>query len=131
MNDVGDTRFAELEHRVEALEAKVASSPPPDDSTQPPSLKDMSLPIPSVDTVVTTAKASWAILEMLAEIRWMLTMLVDRRYHMGWLTRLLTIGLLVFILLSHFVWPFARLDMVLSPVWDKLIDLLAGLILFM
>ena len=49
-------------------------------------------------------------------------MLVDRRYHMGWLTRILTIGLLVFILASHFIWPFARLDMIFSPIWDKLID---------
>ena len=131
MNDVADTRIAELERRVEALEAKVANTPPPVDPVQPPSLKDISLPIPNVETVVTTAKATWAIFEMLAEIRWMLVMLIDRRYHMGWLTRLLTIGLVVFILLSHFVWPFARLEMVLSPIWDKLIDLFVGLILFM
>ena len=68
---------------------------------------------------------------ILDEMKTFLWMLFDRRYHMGWLTRLITIGLVVFILLSHFIWPFARWDMVISPVWDKLIDLVLGLILFM
>src|ERR1043166_1135872 len=101
MNDVADTRIAELERRVEALEAKVANTPPPVDPVQPPSFKDITLPLPSVDTVVTTAKATWAIFEMFSEIKWMLVMLVDRRYHMGWIARLLTIGLVVFILLDR------------------------------
>ena len=32
---------------------------------------------------------------------------------------------------ANLVWPLARMDMVLSPIWDKLADLFVGLILFM
>jgi hypothetical protein len=146
MNDfAADSKLADIEARVLALETKVASLPdtrqiderikanlpPPIDPTQAPSFKDIELPIPSVETLVTTAKTTWALVEMFAEMKTLLWMLVDRRYHMGWLTRLLTIGLVILILVSHFIWPFARWDMVVSPIWDKLVDLVIGLILFM
>jgi hypothetical protein len=145
IDSAADAKWAELERRVEALETKVAalpdakqiedritaSLPPPADPTLPPTLKDIALPMPSVDTIVATAKTTWTIVEVFRELKTLLWMLVDRRYHMGWLTRLATIVLLIVILVSHFIWPFARWDMVLSPVWDKLIDLFLGLILFM
>ena len=140
-----DSKLAELERRVETLETKVAalpdakqiedrvkaSLPPPVDPTAPPSFKDIALPIPNVDMIVSTAKTTWTIVEVFGELKTLLWMLIDRRYHMGWLTRVVTIVLLMVILVSHFIWPFARWDMVLSPVWDKLIDLVLGLILFM
>ena len=141
--------LALLEQRILALEAKVATIPdtqqieervaaqvkanlpPPVDPTHSLSFKDVTLPMPSVETLVSTAKATWAILDMLGELKMLVWMLIDRRYHMGWLTRVITIVLVVGILGSHFLWPFARLDTIFSPIWDKMIDLVAGLILFM
>jgi hypothetical protein len=141
--------LAQLERRVLALEAKVAALPDPRqieervtahvkanlpapvDPKEPLSLKDVTLPIPNVETIVSTAKTTWALFEVFGEMKALLWMLIDRRYHMGWLTRVITIVLVVAILLSHFLWPFARLDSVLSPIWDKLIDLFVGLMLFM
>ena len=143
------TTLAELERRVQALESKVAAIPdsqqieervtervkanlpPPVDPTQPLSLKDVTLPIPNLETVLATARTTWGLIELFGEMKSLLWMLIDRRYHMGWLTRVITLVLLVGILFSHFIWPFARIDMVFSPIWDKLIDLVLGMILFM
>jgi hypothetical protein len=149
-DDTSVTRaLAHLEQRVLALESKVAAIPdtkqieervtaqvkaklpPAVDPTQPLSLKDITLPIPDVETIVSTAKTTWAVFEVFGEMKLLVWMLIDRRYHMGWLTRVITIVLVVAILGSHFLWPFARLDSVFSPIWDKLIDLFLGLILFM
>jgi hypothetical protein len=146
MSDIAvDSKLDQLERRVEVLETKVAalpdakqiedrvkaSLPPPVDPTLPPSLKDIALPLPSVDGIVATAKTTWAIVEVFRDVKLLFWMLIDRRYHMGWLTRIVTIGLVTVILVSHFIWPFARWDMVISPIWDKLIDLVLGVILFM
>ena len=81
--------IAELERRVIALEAKVAAipdtkqieeritsnvkaslppPPPPVDPTMPPSFKDIEIPMPSVQTVVDTAKVTWGFIEMLREL---------------------------------------------------------------
>ncbi|MBI2808485.1 MAG: hypothetical protein HYX68_26155 [Planctomycetes bacterium] len=144
-----DAKLAEIERRVQALETKVAalpdaqkieehvtewvkaSLPQPVDPTAAPSFKDISLPIPNVESLVTTARTTWAVLEMLAEIKLLLWMLVDRRYHMGWLTRIVTIGLLLAILVSHWWIPFAGYDNFVSRLIDKAGDLVLGLILFM
>lgn len=140
-----ESKLASLERRVEALETKVAalpdsrqideriqaSLPPPVDPTQPFSIKDVTLPIPNADTIVATAKTTWAIVEMFSEIKTLLVMLVDRRYHMGWLTRLVAVILLVAILLSHWWVPFGGFDNVISRLIDKSADLILGLILFM
>jgi hypothetical protein len=128
---VTDSKLDDLERRVQTLESKVASLPPPVDPTQAPSFKDIELPIPNVQTVVGTAKTTWAIIEVLAEIKTMLWMLVDRRYHMGWLARIITIILLVAILTSHWWAPFAVYGNFVSHLWDKLIDLALGLLMFM
>jgi hypothetical protein len=141
--------LAALERRVQALEAKVAALPdprqteeritervkanlpPPVDPTFAPSFKDIALPIPSVQTVVAGAKTTWALVAMFNELKMLFWTLLDRRYHMAWITRVIAIVLLPTILLSHFLLPFARLDTVVSPIWDKLVDLFVGLILFM
>ena len=143
--------LADLEHRVQTLETRVAALPdsrqieervtervkasiPPSapsvDPSQAPSLKDISLPIPNMQAIVSTAKTTWALLEMMAELKLLFWMLVDRRYHMGWLTRVITIGLVALILLSHFLTPFAKIDNFVSPIWDKFVDLFLGVVLF-
>ena len=153
MNDIAvesavDAKLAELDRRVGALETKVAALPdaqkieehvterlkskqaPPVDPTQAPSFKDIEIPIPSVQSVVKTAKATWLMFEIFGELRMLFWTLFDRRYHMAWFTRVVTIVLLVAILTSHWWAPFAVYDNFFSNLWDKLIDLFLGLILF-
>ncbi|MBI3822139.1 MAG: hypothetical protein HY289_05595, partial [Planctomycetes bacterium] len=133
------------QRRVEALESKVASLPdarqiderikanlpPPVDPTQPPTFKDLALPIPDVDTIVSTARTTWALVEVFAEIKLMLWMLLDRRYHMGWLTRLAAIGLVIAFMLSYLWVPFGGYDNFVSRMIGQAGDLVLGLILFM
>jgi hypothetical protein len=144
-----DSKLADLERRVHALEAKVAAIPdstqfeervaervkanlpPPVDASQAPSFKDIELPIPNVQSMVAAAQTTWTLFEMFGELKMLFWTLLDRRYHMAWITRVISILLLLTILLSHFLLPFARLDTVVSPIWDKLVDLFVGLILFM
>ena len=58
--------------------------------------------MPNAQTIVATAKTTWALFEMLQELRTLFWTLLDRRYHMAWLTRFLAITLLlVMILTSH------------------------------
>jgi hypothetical protein len=141
--------LAELERRVQTLEAKMAALPdawqieeritervkanlpPPVDPTQAPSFRDIELPIPNVQAVVATAKTTWALFEMLSELKMLFWTLLDRRYHMAWITRAITIALLIMILTSHWWAPLATFDNALSHLWDKVIDLVLGLILFM
>lgn len=131
MNEVvPDSKLTDLERRVDALEAKVSSLPPPVDPTQAPSLKDISLPIPNVDTIVSTAKTTWALVEVFADIKLMLWMLVDRRYHMGWMTRLAVIGLVIAYALSYVWAPLAGYDNFVSRMIDKGVGLVICLILF-
>jgi hypothetical protein len=141
--------LAEMERRLQALEAKVASLPdprqieeritervkanlpPPVDPTLAPSFKDIELPIPNVQTVVATAKTTWALYELVNELKMLFWTLLDRRYHMAWITRVVTIALLIMILTSHLWAPLATFDNPISHLWDKVIDLCLGLILFM
>jgi hypothetical protein len=153
MNDIGidsptEMKLAELDRRVQTLETKVAAlpdakdiesrikasippSPPPIDPSQAPSFRDISLPMPNVQTLVATAKTTWTLFEMIGELQTLFWTLFDRRYHMAWITRFITITLLVLILTSHWWAPFAVYDNFVSHLWDKLIDLALCLILFM
>jgi hypothetical protein len=147
MNDdlAADAKLANIEARLLVLETRVASLPdvtlveerikanlpPPVDPSRAPSFKDIELPIPNMQTVVSTAKTTWALFEMLHELNMLFWTLLDRRYHMAWLTRVITILLLVMILTSHWWAPFAGWDNTISHLWDKVIDLVLGLLLFM
>ena len=142
--------LAELERRVQALETRVAAlpdaqqmeervaekviaglppPPPPIDPAPAPSFRDIEIPMPSVQTVVKTAKATWLVFEMLAELRMLFWTLFDRRYHVAWITRFITISLLVLILTSQWWVPLAKVDYI-GGLLDKIADLLLCLILF-
>ncbi len=139
MNDIAiessaDAKWAELESRVLALEGKVASLPdakqieervkaslpPPANPIVPPSFKDIEIPIPSVQNVIAAAKTTWTTFEVLGELQAIFWTLFDRRYHMAWGTRIITIALVILILTSHW-W---------APFWSKVFDLALGLVLF-
>jgi hypothetical protein len=144
--------LAELERRVLALEEKVAAlpdtkqieervtlnvkaslppPPPPIDPMMPPSFKDIEIPMPSVQTVVETAKVTWGFLEMLNELRMLFWTLFDRRYHMAWLTRFVAIALVAMVMTSDYWFPLATYDNLPSRLWDKVVNLLFCLILFL
>ena len=149
MNDIGidshtEAKLAELDRRVQTLEIKVSALPdasqiesrikasiPPVDPSQAPSFRDISVSVPNVQTIVATAKATWTLFEVVGELTTLFWTLFDRRYHMAWVTRFITITLLVLILTSHWWAPFAVYDNFISHLWDKLIDLGLCLILFM
>jgi hypothetical protein len=144
--------LADLERRVQSLETKVAALPdvkhvedritaqvkasipppvPPIDPTIPPGFKDIEMPIPSMQSVVNTAKTTWMFFEMLAELKLLFWTLFDRRYHIAWITRLITIVLLIMILTSDYWFPLATYDNFISQRWDKIVNLLFCLILFL
>lgn len=139
--------IAALERRVQAIEIELAAlrearsidarmaetvkaGLPAAEGAQAPTFKDIALPIPDVDTILATAKTTWTLFEMLNELNMLFWTLFDRRYHMAWFTRFLTIVLVVLIMTSHFWAPFAVYDNFISHLWDKVIDLGLGLILF-
>ena len=87
--------------------------------------------MPNVQTIMATAKTTWMLFEMAAELKTLFWTLLDRRYHMAWITRFITITLIVSIMTSHWWAPFAVYDNFISHLWDKMIDLVLGLILFL
>ena len=128
--------IADLERRVLILEAKVAQLPDshqieervtervkasiprpaqPVDPSQTPGFRDIEIPIPSVQNVVSAAKTGWALWEMFGEIKALFWTLFDRRYHMAWLTRFITIGLLVMIADVRLLVPAGDLRQHLQP----------------
>ncbi|MSU77687.1 MAG: hypothetical protein EXS16_06285 [Gemmataceae bacterium] len=151
MNDIAiesttDAKFAELERRVLTLETKVAlmpsveqietriteqvkaMPPPPVEPPTLPSFKDISVPIPSLQALVNTAKTTWTLIEMFNELKMLFWTLFDRRYHMAWATRVIVIVLLVAILLSSW-WPFA-FDNTIGRLLEKIVNLLLGFVMF-
>ncbi len=140
--------LADLERRVQILEARMAllpdsqemeervterikaSMPPPMDPTQSPGLRDIEIPIPSVQSVVAAAKTGWAVFEILREMKLAFWTLFDRRYHMAWITRLVTLALLIMILTSDYWFPFATYENIASRFWAKLVNVFLGLIMF-
>jgi hypothetical protein len=152
--DVNPTNqlLAELERRVLALEAKVAALPdpahiemhvterikaslplpaPPVNPLQAPSFADITMPIPNVDTLLETARSTWTMLEMLGEFKALFWTLFDRRYHMAWMTRFIAIVLLTAIMTSDYWFPLATYNSILSQLWDKVVNIVLSMILFM
>lgn len=151
MDEISDARLAELERRVQTLETQVAAlpsveqidtriveqvkaipPPPPPAPTDPPSMpsfKDISVPMPNLQTLVDTAKTTWTLFQMLNELKMLFWTLFDRRYHMAWVTRVVITFILFAILLSHWWLPFA-FDNVIGRLWEKVINLLLGFVMF-
>jgi hypothetical protein len=143
MNDIAaDSKLADIEARVLTLEAKVASLPdarhiderikanlPPTDPSRSPSFKDIELPIPSMQNVVGAVKATWTVFELLGELNMLFWTLFDRRYHMAWITRLVAVALLILIFTSQLWLPLA-FDNLAGRIWEKVINLVIGFVLF-
>lgn len=142
--------LADLERRVQVLEAKIALVPdsaeiekrvaervqsslpppaPPIDPTREPGLADIQMPIPSVQNVVAAARTGWTIWEMFGEMKALFWTLFDRRYHRAWMTRVITLVLVALILVSQWWVPLAKVDFI-GGVLDKIADLLLCVILF-
>jgi hypothetical protein len=143
-----DAKLAELDRRVQTLETKVSAlpdakeiesrikasippAPPPVDPTQAPSFRDISVSVPNVQTIVATAKATWTLFEIIGELKTLFWTLFDRRYHMAWVTRFITITLLLLMMTSDWWAPFATYNNFVSRLWDKVIDLVICLFIFL
>jgi hypothetical protein len=85
-------------------------------------------PLPQLKAVTPSAvRSGWTLFELVSEIRTFFRMFFDMRYRVSWYTWLVTVIGLSFVLLSHWVVPFAYL-LVVGPMLDKAVDLF--LILF-
>jgi hypothetical protein len=143
--------LADLERRVQILEARIALLPdsqqmeervtervkasipppaPPVDPSRSPGFRDIEIPIPSVQNVVAAAKTGWALWEMFGEMKALFWTLFDRRYHIAWITRFITLGILVMVFTSDYWFPLATYDNMVSRLWDKLVNVLLCLIMF-
>ncbi len=123
-----DTR--QLEERITAKVAAQLPKAPPPDHAGPPTLSDITIPMPDVNTLLNAAKNTWMVIELLVELKTLLWMLVDRRYHMAWFTRFWAMVLLVMILTSQWWFPLA-FDNLVGHFLEKLLNLFLGLIMFL
>ncbi len=136
--------LAELEHRVQVLENAVAglndtrqleeritervvTRIPPPEPPPPPTLPEIALP--GAGPVQTAVQSSWLLVDLLGEVRTMLQMLFDRRYHMAWLGRMLAVVLLVAIFTSGWWFPLSWIYAI-GGIFEKTLDLFLALILF-
>ena len=106
----------------------VAPPAPAVDPTRPPSLGDIALPLPSAATVTAAVRSSWAVVEVAREARTMFWMLLDRRYTMAGMTRVVVIVLLALIFTSGLWLPLSSLP-VAGTVLNKTVDLLLAFLL--
>lgn len=145
--------LVELEHRIQVLEnavaglqdtgpleqrvtervvAKLPPPPEPIDPSRPLSLRDIALPIPSAATLNTAVQSSWLVLDLLGDAKNIIIMLVDRRYHMAWLTRLLVLALLAAIATTSLWLPLSSVALLsLGYFIDKAVCLLLSMLLFL
>ena len=107
-----------VESVVEAISAKPL----------PPAVKTMLGAATEPSTLKQVVHSSWLAFDMVREVTTVGRMLLDRRYHMAWITRILVIIFATAILTSGWWFPLA-FDNWLGHILDKLFDLaLAGLL---
>ena len=68
---------------------------------------------------------------MLGEFKALFWTLFDRRYHMAWMTRFIAIVLLTAIMTSDYWFPLATYSNTVSRLWDKFVNIVLCMILFM
>jgi hypothetical protein len=107
-----DTR--QLEERItERVSTRLPPEPPP--PPEPPGLS--------------VVQSSWLFVELVQELRAMLAMFFDARYHIAWITRVAAIVLLAAMLTSSWWFPLSLVP-VIGTYLDKLLDLVLALVLF-
>jgi hypothetical protein len=81
--------------------------------------------LPSPDTI----RHAWLFIDVLAELRAMVRMVFDVRYHVAWTARLTVLVLVPFILTSHWWLPVAGVP-VIGPILDKLLGLVLAFFVY-
>jgi hypothetical protein len=104
-----------------AVADKIIASPP----TGPVLVTSPTPPSPAFSL----NRQGWLLVDALRELRAIVHMFFDVRYHMAWSTRLIVIVLLVLILLSHWWLPFGMVP-VLGGVLDKVVDLVLAFFVY-
>jgi hypothetical protein len=74
-------------------------------------------------------RSGWTLFELVGEIRTFVRMFFDIRYRVTWFTWLVTVIGLAFVLMSHWIVPFAYIPVV-GPVLDKVIDIFLVLFIY-
>lgn len=99
--------------------------------TPAPALAPVPLPpLPPIKPLTSGGlRSGWSLFELIGEIRTFFRMFFDIRYRVSWFTWLVTVVGLVFVLLSHWVIPFAYLPLV-GPVLDKVVDVFVILFIY-
>ena len=98
----------------------------------PPTAGNASPPVPPAPVAVApppVLRQPWLLFDLIAELRAMVRMFFDVRYHVGWSTRLTVLVLLPLLLLSRFWLPLSWVP-VAGPVFDKLVDLLLAFVIY-
>ncbi len=95
---------------------------------------------PAVQTLVGAASrpstlkqvvhSSWLAFDMVQELVAVVRMLLDRRYHMAWITRVVVVAFAAAFVLSSYWFPLAGTGW-LGNLFDKLIDLVLAAVLFL
>ncbi len=100
-------------------------------STQPlpPAVKNLVGAATQPSTLKQVARSSWLAFDMMQELAVVGRMLLDRRYHMAWLTRFLVIVLVIVILTSAAWFPLT--DYLVGRLLDKAFDLVLAGVLFL
>ncbi len=136
-----DTQSVEqrvVERLSERLQTAAVPGPPPAPSeafTEPRPLPapGLQLPLPlSVPGLPSpgAVQQAWLLFDLWTELRAMLRMFFDRRYHVAWWTRLTLLVLGPAILLSHWWLPLASLIPIAGPILDKAVDLILAFFLY-
>src|SRR5205823_6397063 len=96
----------------------------------PPAVRSMIGVAAEPSTLRQVAHSSWLIFDVLRELVTVGRMLLDRRYHMAWVTRILVIVFTSAILTSGWWFPLA-FDNWFGHIVDKLFDLVLAGALFL
>jgi hypothetical protein len=113
-----------LQGRVPPAEQITRSRPPlagkPPPATVPPAA------VPPGPQVV---RQPWLLFDVLAELRAMVRMFFDVRYHVGWSARLTVLVLIPLLLLSHWWLPLTGVWL-FGDLFDKIVDLILALFIY-
>jgi hypothetical protein len=110
------------EHMITA-ERRTAAPPADGVSTQE------TPPLPPQGTSPLIARHPWLLFDLLGELRAMVRMFFDVRYHVAWSTRVTVLILLPLIFLSGWWCPLAYVPL-LGPVVEKVVDLVLAFFVY-
>jgi hypothetical protein len=108
----------EPEPRTDYMASAARRTPPPGDGLPAPDVAAL----PSRPAPPALLRHPWLLFDLLGELRAMVRMFFDVRYHVAWSTRVTVLVLLPLIFTSGWWCPFAYIP-ILGPLVEKVVDL--------